>query len=181
MGTTRNCFSNFRPSQSKNQNTLVRTGQSRFLIQMFLKYPQLNIVGLRQILKLILLIKLKKPDKGYKETYVLNTTGKLKLNIAQNNSIYIEDIGDQKNKFILKDGRLVSFSTGKDADIFKIRYGNRGVPQSMYNVSKNTTEVEFVYNKEGFLYKIILSKDKKALFIIRHLRYLCHRWDNKTR
>lgn len=109
--------------------------------------------------------KVKKPDKGYKETYVLNTTGKLKLNIAQNNSIYIEDIGDQKNKFILKDGRLVSFSTGKDADIFKIRYGNRGVPQSMYNVSKNTTEVEFVYNKEGFLYKIILSKDKKALFI----------------
>lgn len=40
--------------------------------------------------------KVKKPDKGYKETYVLNTTGKLKLNIAQNNSIYIEDIGDQK-------------------------------------------------------------------------------------
>ena len=106
-----------------------------------------------------------KPDKGYKETYILNITGKWKLNVAKDESISIENVNDERNRFLLKNGRLTSFCAGKDADIFRIAYGNKGVPQSIYNISKNSMEVELIYNRDGFLSKIVLQKDKKALFI----------------
>ena len=109
--------------------------------------------------------KLPKSDKGYKETYILNTTGKWKLNVAKDESIYIGKVNDARNRYLFKNGRLVSFCTGKDADTFRITYGNKGIPKSIYNVSKNLKEMEFAYNKEGFLTKIVFPENKKALFI----------------
>lgn len=35
----------------------------------------------------------------------------------------------------------------------------------LYNVGKNSTEIEFAYNKEGFLTKIIFPEDKKSIII----------------
>ena len=92
-------------------------------------------------------------------------TGKLKLNIAKDNSICIENLDDTKNRYLLKNGRLVSFCEGKDADTFRISYENGNRPRSVYNVGKNLTEMEFAYNKEGFLSKIVFPNDKKALFV----------------
>ena len=109
--------------------------------------------------------KAQKTEKGYKETYILNTTGKLKLNIAKDNSICIENLDDTKNRYLLKNGRLVSFCEGKDADTFRISYENGNRPRMVYNVGMNLTEIEFAYNKEGFLTKIVFPNDKRALFI----------------
>lgn len=109
--------------------------------------------------------KAQKNDRGYKETYILNTTGKLKLNIAKDDSIYIENVDDSRNRYLLKNGRLVSFCEGKDADTFRISYENGNRPRMVYNVGKNLTEIEFAYNKEGFLTKIVFPNDKRALFI----------------
>ena len=109
--------------------------------------------------------KAQKAERGYKETYILNTTGKLKLNIAKDDSICIENIDDSRNRYLLKNGRLVSFCEGKDADTFRISYENGNRPRMVYNVGKNSTEIEFAYNKDGFLTKIVFPNDKKALFI----------------
>lgn len=109
--------------------------------------------------------KAQKAERGYKETYILNTTGKLKLNIAKDDSICIENVDDSRNRYLLKNGRLVSFCEGKNADTFRISYGNANRPHVVYNVGKNSTEIEFAYNKEGFLTKIVFPNDKKALFI----------------
>ena len=109
--------------------------------------------------------KAQKAERGYKETYILNTTGKLKLNIAKDDSICIENVDDSKNRYLLKNGKLVSFCEGKDADTFRISYGNANRPHVVYNVGKNSTEIEFAYNKDGFLTKIVFPNDKKALFI----------------
>lgn len=106
-----------------------------------------------------------KADRGYKETYILNTTGKLKLNVAKDGSICIENVDDLKNRYLFKNGRLVSFCEGKDADTFKISYETGSRPSSVYNVGKNSTEIKFAYNKDGFLAKIVFPRDKKALFI----------------
>ena len=65
----------------------------------------------------------------------------------------------------MKNGRLVSFCEGKYADTFRISYGNANRPHIVYNVGKNSTEMEFIYNKDGFLTKIVFPNDKKALFI----------------
>ena len=105
--------------------------------------------------------KVPKNDRGYKETYILNTTGKLKLNIAKDDSICVDD---SRNRYLLKNGRLVSFCEGKDADTFRISYENTR-PRLIYNMSRNSTEVEFIYNREGFLDKVIMPKDKKTLFV----------------
>lgn len=109
--------------------------------------------------------KAQKAERGYKETYILNTTGKLKLNIAKDDSICIENVDDSRNRYLLKNGRLVSFCEGKDADTFRISYENGNRPRMVYNVGKNLTEIEFAYNKEGFLTKIVFPNDKRALFI----------------
>lgn len=109
--------------------------------------------------------KAQKAERGYKETYILNTTGKLKLNIAKGDSICIENVDDSRNRYLLKNGRLVSFCEGKDADTFRISYENGNRPRMVYNVGKNLTEIEFAYNKEGFLTKIVFPNDKRALFI----------------
>ncbi len=109
--------------------------------------------------------KVPKNDRGYKETYILNTTGSLKLNVAKDGSICIENVDDSRNRYLLKNGRLVSFCEGKDADTFRISYENGNRPRMVYNVGKNLTEIEFAYNKEGFLTKIVFPNDKRALFI----------------
>lgn len=108
--------------------------------------------------------KAQKNDRGYKETYVLNTTGELKLNVARDNSICIENVNDSKNRYLFRDGKLVSFCEGKDADTFRISYESSR-PRLIYNLSKNSAEAEFVYNRDGFLDKVVISKDKKALFL----------------
>ena len=56
--------------------------------------------------------KAQKNDRGYKETYVLNTTGELKLNVARDNSICIENVNDSKNRYLFRDaGRVLKNST----------------------------------------------------------------------
>ena len=108
--------------------------------------------------------KVPKNDRGYKETYILNTTGSLKLNVAKDGSICIENVNDPKNRYLFREGKLVSFCEGKDADTFRISYENTR-PRLIYNMSRNSTEVEFIYNREGFLDKVIMPKDKKTLFV----------------
>ena len=108
--------------------------------------------------------KVPKNDRGYKETYILNTTGSLKLNVAKDGSICIENVNDSKNRYLFREGKLVSFCEGKDADTFRISYENTR-PRLIYNMSRNSTEVEFIYNREGFLDKVIMPKDKKTLFV----------------
>lgn len=109
--------------------------------------------------------KIQKPDKGYKETYILNTNGSWKLHLTRNNDFLIESTEDTANRYTFKKGKLASFRNGTNADLFKISYGNRGVPISVYNANKNTTEMEFTYGKEGLLAKIGFPKNKKALLI----------------
>ena len=108
--------------------------------------------------------KVPKNDRGYKETYILNTTGSLKLNVAKDDSICIENVNDPKNRYLFREGKLVSFCEGKDADTFRISYENTR-PRLIYNMSRNSTEVEFIYNREGFLDKVIMPKDKKTLLV----------------
>ena len=109
--------------------------------------------------------KLPKNDRGYKETYILNTTGSLKLNVAKDGSVCIENVDDPKNRYLFREGKLVSFCEGRDADTFRISYENGNRPRVLYNVGKNSTEIEFAYNKEGFLTKIIFPEDKKSIII----------------
>ena len=109
--------------------------------------------------------KLPKNDRGYKETYILNTTGSLKLNVAKDGSVCIENVDDPKNRYLFREGKLVSFCEGRDADTFRISYENGNRPRMRYNVGKNSTEIEFAYNKEGFLTKIIFPEDKKSIII----------------
>ena len=109
--------------------------------------------------------KIQNPEKGYKKTYILNTTGKWKLNVGKDNLIYIENKDDSKNKFILKNGKLVSFCCGKGSDTVRISYENGDCPRSVYNVDKSSMEMELKYNQERLLSQIIFPKDKKSLLI----------------
>ena len=109
--------------------------------------------------------KIQKPDKGYKETYILNTNGSWKLHLTRNNDFLIESIEDTANRYTFKKDKLVAFCNGTKADLFKIFYNNKGAPISVYNANKNTTEMEFTYGKEGLLVKIGFPKNKKALLI----------------
>lgn len=109
--------------------------------------------------------KIQKPDKGYKETYILNTNGSWKLHLTRNNDFLIESTEDTANRYTFKKDKLVTFCNGTKADLFKIFYNNKGAPISVYNANKNTTEMEFTYGKEGLLVKIGFPKNKKALLI----------------
>lgn len=109
--------------------------------------------------------KIQKPDKGYKETYILNTNGSWKLHLTRNNDFLIESTEDTANRYTFKKDKLVAFCNGTKADLFKIFYNNKGAPISVYNANKNTTEMEFTYGKEGLLVKIGFPKNKKALLI----------------
>lgn len=104
-----------------------------------------------------------KADKGFEETYILNTTGKWKLNVARN-EIIINNTDDPKNLFKFKDGRLLSFCGGKDSDTFRLSYTN-GFPNVVYNLTKSVEELRFEYNSERFLIRIIFPRNKKSLFI----------------
>lgn len=107
--------------------------------------------------------KASKADKGFEETYILNTTGKWKLNVVKN-EIVINNTDDPKNLFKFKDGRLSSFCGGKDSDTFRLSYTN-GFPNVVYNLTKSVEELRFEYNSERFLARIIFPRDKKSLFI----------------
>lgn len=106
-----------------------------------------------------------KPDKGYKETYILSSNGSWKLHLTRNNDFLIESTEDTANRYTFKKDKLVAFCNGTKADLFKIFYNNKGAPISVYNANKNTTEMEFTYGKEGLLVKIGFPKNKKALLI----------------
>ena len=107
--------------------------------------------------------KASKADKGFNETYILNTTGKWKLNVGRN-EIIINNTDDPKNLFKFKDGRLSSFCGGKDSDTFRLSYTN-GFPNVVYNLTKSAEELRFEYNTERFLTRIIFPKNKKCVFI----------------
>ena len=107
--------------------------------------------------------KASKADKGFEETYILNTTGKWKLNVVKN-EIVINNTDDPKNLFKFKDGRLLSFCAGKDSDTFRLSYTN-GFPNVVYNLTKSVEELRLEYNSERFLTRIIFPRDKKSLFI----------------
>lgn len=109
--------------------------------------------------------KIQVADKGFKETYVLNTTGKWKLNIAKDDTILIQNTDDIKSKYTLKDARLVSFCAGENCDFFRISYNGRKFPRFIYNVSKHVIEIEFVYGKDGLLSGIVFPRKKRSLFI----------------
>lgn len=107
--------------------------------------------------------KASKADKGFEETYILNTTGKWKLNVVKN-EIVINNTDDPKNLFKFKDGRLSLFCGGKDSDTFRLSYTN-GFPNVVYNLTKSAEELRLEYNSERFLTRIIFPRDKKSLFI----------------
>lgn len=57
--------------------------------------------------------KVPKNDRGYKETYILNTTGSLKLNVAKDGSICIENVNDHKTDTYLEKGNLFHFARAR--------------------------------------------------------------------
>lgn len=79
--------------------------------------------------------------------------------------VYIENKDDPKNRFILKDGKLVSFCCGKGSDTIRISYENGDCPRLVYNANKSSAEMEFKYNKEGLLSQIIFPNEQKSLMI----------------
>lgn len=105
-----------------------------------------------------------KTDKGFEETYVLNTTGKWKLNVSKG-EILICDITDLKSRYVFRDGKLSQFCWGDGADTFRLSYNARGYPLSVYNVSKNTESVRFNYNSERELAGIYFPAEKKSVLI----------------
>lgn len=105
-----------------------------------------------------------KTDKSFEETYVLNTTGKWKLNVSKG-EILICDITDLKSRYVFRDGKLSQFCWGDGADTFRLSYNARGYPLSVYNVSKNTESVRFNYNSERELAGIYFPSEKKSVLI----------------
>ncbi len=109
--------------------------------------------------------KLPAPERGYKESYILNTNASWKLNIAKNGQIDISNVLDPKNKFIFKNGCLADFCAGKGGDLFRVSYKSNGFPSAIYNLTKRAIAVEFAYNSEGLLSAIRFIKDKKSVQI----------------
>lgn len=104
-----------------------------------------------------------KAEKGYKETYILNTTGRWKLNVGAG-GIDINNTDDPKHIYRFKDGKLASFCPGNGGDTFRIAY-SKGKPQYIYNATKNEEAMRLFYNAEGLLEKITFPKDKKSINI----------------
>lgn len=107
--------------------------------------------------------KLPKPDRGYEETYILNTTRMLKLNVSRNGNIVIENINNPENNFVFRNGRLISFCVGKDSHKFRLFYNGSGNPQSLY--CGNMAVIKFDYNKYELVSEIIFPQDKKSVSI----------------
>ena len=109
--------------------------------------------------------KLPTTERGYKESYILNTNASWKLNIAKNEQIDISNVRDPKNKFIFKNSCLAEFCVGEGGDVFRVSYKNNGFPSVIYNQTKRAIAVEFAYNSEGLLSEIRFIKDKKSIQI----------------
>ena len=105
-----------------------------------------------------------KADKGFEETYVLNTTGKWKLGVAKG-EILVWDITDLKSRYVFRDGKLSQFCWGNGADTFRISYNGKGYPLSLYNISKGADAVRFNYNTERELAGIYFPSEKKSVLI----------------
>ena len=105
-----------------------------------------------------------KAEKGYKETYILNTTGRWKLNVGVG-GIDINNADDPKHNYRFKDGKLASFCPGNGGNTFRIVY-SKGKPQYVYNATKNEEAMRLFYNAEGLLEKIRFPKDKKSINIM---------------
>ena len=104
-----------------------------------------------------------KAEKGYKETYILNTTGRWKLNVGAG-GIDINNTDDPKHIYRFKDGKLASFCPGNGGDTFRIVY-SKGKPQYIYNATKNEEAMRLFYNSDMLLEKITFPKDKKSINI----------------
>lgn len=109
--------------------------------------------------------KLPNPERGFKETYVLNTTGQLKLNVSRDGSIHIVNTKIPNYKFLIKDNRISTFCVGKNADIFKIIYDTSNRPQTIYNTTKNRLELKFLYNEHKLLSQITFISVNKNVFV----------------
>ena len=105
-----------------------------------------------------------KADKGFDETYILNTTGNWKLNVGKG-EILISEASDAKSRYLFRDGRLVSFCAGDGADSFRISYDSKGYPLSVYNVTKHAEAVKFNYGAERELAGISFPAEKKSVLI----------------
>ncbi len=109
--------------------------------------------------------KAKDVERGCKETYILNSGDYLKLNVANNGTIYIEHKKDKQRRFEFEDGKLVKFCARKGADVFRIVYAKSGNPRYLYNTTKNESVLEFAYNKSGLLANIRMAKENKNVEI----------------
>lgn len=108
MKAVRNYFSSFRQIHVWNQNTWELVGRYRFFESNVVKISSSNYPWTTPNLRRCTFNKVPKTDKSYKETHILSTTGNLKLNVANDDSICIENVDDSKNKYLLKNGKLQS-------------------------------------------------------------------------
>ena len=106
-----------------------------------------------------------KPERGFKETYILNTTGQLKLNISRDGSVHIINTKIPNFKFVIKDNKISTFCVGDNSDTFKITYDASNRPQTIYNTTKNKLEVKFIYNEHKLLSQITFIPVNKSVFI----------------
>ena len=107
--------------------------------------------------------RVQKAEKGFLESYILNTTGTWKLNVGKTD-IEIRRVNSSDEYYIFKKGNLVLFRSGEGADMFEIRYDKSDKPGLIYNKTKRSEEMRFVYNEEGLLKNIIL-KNKDRIYI----------------
>lgn len=107
--------------------------------------------------------KIPKSDRGFLKTYLLNTTGKWKLNVGKD-EILITNSDDPKKLFKFKNGKLVFFCNGGNSDAFRINYLD-GYPQSVYNFTRHVEIMKFIYNPGMLLSEIRLPLDGKSIFL----------------
>ena len=106
-----------------------------------------------------------KPERGFKETYILNTTGQLKLNISRDGASHIINTQIPNFKFVIKDNKISTFCVGDNSDTFKITYDASNRSQTIYNTTKNKLEVKFIYNEHKLLSQITFIPTNKNVFI----------------
>lgn len=103
--------------------------------------------------------RLPKTERGWEESYILNTTGAWKLN-KRGEDIEIENTIDAKHKYRFNKGILVWFCGGKESDSFKISYDGKGFPLSVYNLSKGRDDIRINYNSDHLISNIIFGSKK---------------------
>lgn len=108
---------------------------------------------------------IKSYDKKEKGCTVYKQRGKDIL-ILQNYSNGISTITSKRDsKFLYeynKDGRLAKFRAGSEFDLFKLSYDANGFPVKLYNITKQKTELDFIY-KDNHLFQIKIGNTDIAI------------------